>query len=40
MNKQLKINDLVKNTGIIAIGKMSTQIVSFLLLPVYTAYLT
>ena len=40
MNEQLKINDLVKNTGIIAIGKMSTQIVSFLLLPVYTAYLT
>lgn len=36
----IKNNDLIKNTGIIAIGKISTQIVSFFLLPVYTAYLT
>lgn len=36
----LKNNDLIKNTGIIAIGKISTQIVSFFLLPVYTAFLT
>lgn len=36
----LKKNELIKNTGIIAIGKLSTQIVSFFLLPVYTAYLT
>lgn len=36
----LKKNELIKNTGIIAIGKISTQIVSFFLLPVYTAYLT
>ena len=40
MSEKLKVNDLIKNTGIIAIGKMSTQVVSFLLLPVYTAYLT
>ena len=36
----IKNNDLIKNTGIIAIGKISTQIVSFFLLPVYTAFLT
>ncbi|MDD3416424.1 MAG: oligosaccharide flippase family protein [Lachnospiraceae bacterium] len=36
----IKKNELIKNTGIIAIGKISTQIVSFFLLPVYTAYLT
>ena len=30
---------LLKNTVIIAIGKLSTQIVSFLLLPLYTAKL-
>ena len=31
---------LLKNTAIIAIGKLSTQIVSFLLLPLYTAKLS
>lgn len=36
----IKNNDLIKNTGIIAIGKISTQVVSFFLLPVYTAFLT
>lgn len=32
--------DLVKNTIIIAAGKLSTQFLSFLLLPVYTTFLT
>ncbi|MBC5710562.1 oligosaccharide flippase family protein [Hungatella sp. L12] len=32
-----KANGLVKNTFIISIGKISTQIISFLLLPLYTA---
>ena len=32
--------ELVRNTIIIAIGKLSTQIISFLLLPLYTAYLS
>lgn len=32
--------NLVKNTIIIAIGKLSTQIISFLLLPLYTSKLT
>lgn len=31
---------LFKNTGIIAIGQVSTKIVNFLLLPLYTALLT
>ena len=31
---------LVKNTIIIAIGKLSTQVISFLLLPLYTAKLS
>ncbi len=31
---------LFKNTGIIAIGQISTKIISFLLLPLYTALLT
>ena len=31
---------LVKNTFIIALGKISTQFISFLLLPLYTALLT
>ncbi|OCN05582.1 hypothetical protein A4S06_08430 [Erysipelotrichaceae bacterium MTC7] len=31
---------LLKNTAIIAIGKLSTQVVSFLLLPVYTSVLS
>lgn len=36
----MKKNELLKNTGIIAIGRISTQIVSFLLLPLYTARLS
>lgn len=31
---------LIKNTGLIAIGKMSTKVVSFFLLPLYTAMLS
>lgn len=32
--------DLIKNTGILMIAKISTQFVSFILLPLYTALLT
>ena len=32
--------ELVKNTAILTIGKMCTQFVSFLLLPLYTALLS
>lgn len=32
--------ELAKNTMIIAVGKMSTQLVSFLLIPIYTIFLT
>jgi len=32
--------ELIKNTAIISIGRLSTQIVSFLLLPLYTSLLT
>ena len=32
--------ELIKNTLIISIGKFSTQLVSFLLLPLYTSLLT
>ena len=36
-----KVNkDLFKNTGIIAIGQLGAKAVSFLLLPIYTSYLT
>lgn len=35
-----KGKELVKNTGILFIGKLSTQFVSFLLLPLYTAKLS
>ncbi|MCR5600155.1 MAG: polysaccharide biosynthesis C-terminal domain-containing protein [Ruminococcus sp.] len=35
-----KTKDLVKNTGIIGIGKLSSQIVTFLLLPLYTSILS
>lgn len=35
-----KGKELVKNTGILFIGKISTQFVSFLLLPLYTAKLS
>lgn len=31
---------LLKNTGIIAIGNLSTKLISFLLLPLYTAILS
>ncbi len=34
-----KIKDLIKNTIIIFIGKASTQLISFLLLPLYTSYI-
>ncbi|MCA0227923.1 polysaccharide biosynthesis C-terminal domain-containing protein [Patescibacteria group bacterium] len=37
MSKQ---KDLIKNTIIIAFGKLSTQFLTFLLLPLYTSYLT
>lgn len=37
MSKQ---SQLVKNTLIIAVGKLSTQFLTFLLLPVYTAFLS
>jgi len=37
MNEQKR---LLKNTGIIAIGNLSTKLVSFLLLPLYTAVLS
>ena len=36
---QTREKKLIKNTIIIAIGKMSTQIISFLLLPLYTSIL-
>ena len=35
-----KGKELAKNTAIITIGKMSTQLISFLLLPLYTAVLS
>lgn len=35
-----KGRDLLKNTGILMVAKVSTQIISFLLLPLYTALLT
>lgn len=35
-----KSKELVKNTVIIFLGKACTQLISFLLLPLYTAYLT
>ena len=35
-----KSSELVKNTAIISVGKLGTQIVSFLLLPLYTAHLS
>lgn len=35
-----KTKELIKNTGIIAIGKFSTKVVSFFLLPLYTALLS
>lgn len=35
-----KEKTLIKNTAIVSIGKMCTQLISFLLLPLYTAYLS
>lgn len=35
-----RATDLLKNTGILMIAKISTQVISFLLLPLYTALLT
>ena len=35
-----KERTLAKNTVIVSIGKISTQLISFFLLPLYTAYLT
>lgn len=35
-----RAKDLLKNTGILMIAKISTQVVSFFLLPLYTALLT
>lgn len=42
-NGGLKLNEkkrLIKNTGIIAIGNMSTKLISFILLPLYTSLMT
>lgn len=39
-SKMSKTRDLVKNTLIIAVGKVSTQFLSLLLLPLYTIYLS
>ena len=35
-----KNKELVKNTTIVAVGRLSTQFLSFLLLPLFTKYLT
>ena len=40
LNSKNTSKELFKNTGIIGIGQMSTKLVSFLLLPLYTALLT
>ena len=40
INKQDANKNLFKNTGIIAIGQVSTQILNFFLLPLYTSLLT
>lgn len=40
MAKKNKSKELIKNTAIISFGKMCTQLVSFLLMPFYTAILT
>ena len=37
MNKE---KQLIKNTAIVSIGKISTQLITFFLLPIYTAVLT
>lgn len=38
-NKRGKVKDLIKNTVIIFIGRISTQFISFFLLPLYTAFI-
>ena len=38
--KMSKGKELLKNTGILMIAKISTQIVNFLLMPLYTTLLT
>ena len=40
INSKDTSKELFKNTGIIAIGQMSTKLVNFFLLPLYTALLT
>lgn len=40
INSKKTSKELFKNTGIIAIGQMSTKLVTFLLLPLYTTLLT
>lgn len=40
INSKSISNNLFKNAGIIAIGQVSTKIINFLLLPLYTALLT
>ncbi|MBQ2024132.1 MAG: oligosaccharide flippase family protein, partial [Alistipes sp.] len=40
MASQNRATALAKNTLILTIGKISTQAISFFLLPLYTAYLT
>lgn len=40
INKKNTSKALFKNTGVIAIGQISTKIVNFFLLPLYTALLT
>ncbi|MDD3341518.1 MAG: oligosaccharide flippase family protein [Bacilli bacterium] len=35
-----RVSELIKNTFIIAIGKFGTQVLNFLLLPLYTGYLS
>ena len=40
MNIQSKKKQLIKNTGIIGIGTILSKLFTFLLLPLYTAYLT
>ena len=40
MKNNSKGKELIKNTAIVAIGKISTQFISFFLLPLYTAILS
>ena len=38
-NQNNKVKELIKNTFVIFMGKVSTQFISFLLLPLYTSYI-